>query len=180
MARFGKLPVELLDGVEVEIAGSKVKVVGSKGTLEREFPGVSVKLVGKTLSVVAKGDTKVSRAMQGTTRSHLINLIRGVSAGWSKKLELVGAGYRAEVRDNDLVLSIGFSHPVVIHAPEGVKFTVEKSGITIEGIDKEVVGQVAATVRAVRKPEPYKGKGIKYIDEVVRRKAGKQAAKTAA
>lgn len=180
MARYGKLPVLIPNGVQVEINGKNVKITGPKGTLEREFPVVLVEKNENELEVKTKVTDKNSLSLQGTTRSHLANMVHGVSEGWSKQLEIIGAGYRGEVRGNQLVLNIGFSHQVFVDAPLGINFKLEKSIITVEGIDKDLVGQVAANVRAVRKPEPYKGKGIKYIDEVVRRKAGKQAAKAAA
>lgn len=181
MARFGKLPVTIPENVQVEIAGQKVKITGPKGMVERVFPQVTVKKTEEDkLLVEQKGKSRQARAQQGTVRSHLANMLAGVVSGWGKKLELVGSGYRAEVRGSDLVLTVGYSHPVVVAAPAGITFKVEKSIISIDGLDKEVVGQVAAKVRAVRPPEPYKGKGVRYVDEVVRRKPGKQAAKTTA
>lgn len=180
MSRFGKLPVAVPSGVEITVADRIVTVKGPKGSLNRNFPRrVSVKVDQGEAKVEIKSDSKESLAQQGTIRSHLVNMIQGVTTGWTKEMEMVGSGYRAEVRGRELVLNIGYSHPVIITAPEGIIFGVEKTKITVSGIDKEVVGQISAEVRAVRPPEPYKGKGIKYIDEVIRRKAGKQAAKTA-
>ena len=179
MARFGKQPVILLDSVQVEINGAKVKVSGPKGSLEKEFPQVTIEKTDLGLEVKPKNKSILSKSMQGTTRSHLVNMVKGVTQGWQKQLEIVGAGYRGEVRGNQLVLNIGYSHPVTITAPQGINFKLEKSIITVDGIDKEIVGQVSADVRGARPPEPYKGKGIKYTDEHVRRKAGKQAAKGA-
>ncbi|MBX4205608.1 50S ribosomal protein L6 [Candidatus Microgenomates bacterium] len=179
MARFGKLPVIVPASVQIEINGKVVRVTGPKGSLEREFPVVSVEKTQEGILVNTKNETPKSRALQGTTRSHISNMVKGVSEGWTRSMEIVGAGYRGEVRGNQLVLSIGYSHPVTITAPAGITFKLEKNIITVDGIDKEVVGQVASDVRSVRKPEPYKGKGIKYTDEIVRRKAGKQAAKAA-
>ncbi|MEK7526306.1 MAG: 50S ribosomal protein L6 [Patescibacteria group bacterium] len=179
MARFGKLPLTIPAGVQVEVNQNLIKVTGPKGSLEKTLPGVTLEQKDGVLEVKAKSGNKQSISMQGTTRSHLANMVKGVTEGWNKTLEIVGAGYRGEVRGNQLVLNIGYSHPVIVDAPQGIAFKLEKSIVTVEGIDKDMVGQVAANVRAVRKPEPYKGKGIKYTDEIVRRKAGKQAAKAA-
>lgn len=181
MSRVGKLPVLMPEGVSADIGKGIVKITGPKGNLSREFPReVTVKEEEKNLLVERKNDSKKARAMQGTLRAHLANMVLGVTEGWSKELEMVGVGYRSQVSGDKLVLTVGFSHPVEVKAPEGIKFSVEKSIIKIEGIDKEGVGQIAAKIRAVRPPEPYKGKGIRYIDEVVRRKPGKQAVSAAA
>lgn len=178
MARFGKLPVVVPEGVKVEIQPETITVSGSKGTLFRKIPnGVKVNQSGNELVVESKGETKFAQAIRGTIRSHIVNMIKGVSEGWSKTLELVGTGFRAEVKDGDLNLTVGFSHPVKIAAPEGIKFSVEKLKIKVEGIDKDVVGQVAASVRASRPPDPYKGKGVRYEGEELKLKPGKQAAK---
>lgn len=180
MSRFGKLPVELPQNVVIEVDKDTFKVSGPKGALEKKLPrGVEVEVTEKSVNVVARASGKQVLSNQGTTRSHLANMVKGVSEGFSIQLELVGSGYRAEVRRRELVLNIGYSHPIVFEAPENVSFKVEKSVVTIEGIDKEVIGQLAAKIRETRKPDPYKAKGVKYINEVVRRKAGKQAAKTA-
>lgn len=178
MSKIGKQPVSIPEGVTVEVSGTTVSARGPRGTLSRKFSrevAIEVKDGNVNVSVAAK--SKTARAIWGTTRSIIFGMVEGVSKGWKKELELVGTGYRAEVQGGSLVLTVGYSHPVKVEAPEGVSFKVEKSIITVEGIDKEVVGQVAANIRAVRKPEPYKGKGIKYVDEIIRRKAGK-AAKT--
>jgi large subunit ribosomal protein L6 len=180
MSRFGKLPVEVPQNVTVEVAGDTFKVSGPKGALEKKLPrGVEIEISQGSVNVIARASGKQVLSNQGTTRSHLANMVKGVSEGFSIQLELVGSGYRAEVRGKELVLNIGYSHPIIFEAPENVNFKVEKSIVTIEGIDKEVVGQLAAKIRETRKPDPYKAKGVKYINEVVRRKAGKQAAKTA-
>lgn len=180
MSRLGKLPVSIPQGVEVQLTDAVVVVKGAKGSLSRVIPkGVKVKQENGEVTVILKNESKQARSSLGTMRAHLLNMIKGVMEGWTKELEMVGTGYRAEVRGKDLVLNIGYSHPVTVSAPEGITFAVEKSKIVVSGTDREVVGQTAALVREVRKPEPYKGKGIKYIDEVIRRKAGKQAAKTA-
>jgi large subunit ribosomal protein L6 len=176
MSRVGKLPIELPEKIEFKFQDNVAKVTGPKGTLELTVPRVlDVVLKDRKLEVVAKNQDKKTKALHGTIRVLLANMIKGVDVGWKKQLELVGTGYRAQLEDKELVLTVGFSHPVRIKAPEGISFTVEKTLITIEGIDKQLVGQIAAKIRAVRPPEPYKGKGIKYVDEEVRRKPGKVA-----
>jgi len=181
MSRFSKQPVKITSGAKVEVVGNVIKVTGPKGTLEKVKPDfIEIKIEGDVLGVSSKEKevTKFGKAMTGTIRSHVVNMINGVTTGWSKKMELQGTGYRSEVRGNDLVLTVGFSHPVSITAPAGIKFTIEKNVITVEGADKEVVGQLAAQIKAVRPPDPYKGKGIRYLGEVLKLKPGKQAAKT--
>lgn len=179
MAKIWKLPIEVPKGITIQMKDSELSVVGPLGVVKRKIPLVlKFNIEERKVTIERKKDDKSSIAIQGTMRAHLINMIKGVTEGWSKNLEMVGAGFRAEVRGNDLVLSVGFSHPVVIKKPEKINFTVNKSLITIQGIDKEEVGSLAAKIRMIRKPEPYKGKGIKYQDEIVRRKLGKQAAKT--
>lgn len=179
MSKIGKLPIKLPEGVSVEIKGSEVTVTGPKGVLARKMPrGIEAEVKDGVLFITTKKTSSAISALYGTTRALIANMVAGVSVGWKKVLELVGAGYKAELRGTDLILNVGYSHPVEFKAPEAVTFKVEKNLITIEGIDREVIGQTAATIRAVRPPEPYKGKGIKYQDEVIRRKAGK-AAKTA-
>lgn len=176
MSRVGKLPISIPEGVKIDLGNNVIKVTGPKGNLEWKFPrNIEVKVDKDNVEVGAKGHTKSSKAMHGTARAIIFNMIYGVSSGWSKVLELVGTGYRASVAGSTLSLTVGFSHPVEIEAPDGITFKVEKSDITIEGIDKELVGQISAKIRAVRPPEPYKGKGIRYKDEVVLRKAGKAA-----
>lgn len=179
MARFGSLPVIVPEGVEVILTADNLMVKGPRGELKKPFPRMlKLEIKDGQIFINRQNDAKQTKALQGSFKSHLTNMITGVTAGFKKELELVGAGYRAELKEKDLSIMIGFSHPVEVVAPEGVVFTVTKNIIGVEGIDKEVVGQVAAKIRDIRKPEPYKGKGIKYIDEVVRRKPGKQAAKT--
>jgi len=176
MSRIGKLPINIPEGITVDIDGSTLIVKGPKGTLERKFPEVvGFEKDANQIKVNLKKVGSKTKALYGTTRALLANMIKGVSEGWSKTLELVGTGFRAEVSGDTLFLSVGYSHPVKIKAPEGITFKVDKVNITVEGIDKELVGQVAANIRKVRPPEPYKGKGIKYKDEVIRRKAGKAA-----
>lgn len=178
MSKIGKQPITIPSGVKLEITDKTVSVTGPKGTIQKTLPrGVEVKVEGDIANVTVKGKSKQQMSLHGTYRSLIANDVKGVSEGWSKKLELVGTGFRAEVQGKTLVLTVGFSHPVKIEAPEGVSFKVEKTFVTIEGANKEDVGQVAAVTRAVRPPEPYKGKGIKYTDEIIRRKAGKAAAK---
>lgn len=178
MSKIGKQPIKLPEGVNVEVSKKAISVTGPKGTLARDLPRgiVVVKREGQ-LEVVNKRKTTRSRAMHGTTRAHISNMVKGVSVGWTKILEIVGAGYKTEVSGKTLVLNVGFSHSVEIEIPEGISVRTEKTEITIEGIDRELVGHFAAKVRSVRPPEPYKGKGIRYKDEEVRRKPGK-AAKT--
>jgi large subunit ribosomal protein L6 len=180
MSRVGKLPITLPQGVTVEISNQTVKVAGSKGTIEREFPRiVDVAVVDNEVLVTTKKATDHARAMHGTVRAHLANMVKGVSDGWTKQLELIGTGYRSEVRGDTLVLTVGYSNPVSMKLPQGLTASVEKNIITFSGVDKEMVSLFADNVRAVRPPEPYNGKGIKYVGEIIRRKAGK-AAKAAA
>jgi len=176
MGRLGKLPVKLPEGVKIEVANRVLSVTGPKGELSRNLPRkVAIKVKDGSGFVEKKGDSKLANALQGTFRSHLSNMVHGVTEGWKKELEINGPGFRAEAKPKEIVLSVGYSHPVIIKAPENIEFKVEKNLITVEGIDKEVVGHVAAMVRNSRKPNPYTGSGIKYVDEVIRRKPGKQA-----
>lgn len=178
MSKIGKQPVSVLEGAKVEISGKTVKVSGPKGELTLTLPReIEAKVEGGEVRVERKGNSKQDLSLHGTFRSLINNMIKGVTAGWQKKLELVGTGFRAEANGSTLSLTVGFSHPVKIEAPKGISFKVEKSIITVDGIDREVVGQVSANIRGVKPPEPYKGKGIKYVDEVIRRKPGKAAAK---
>ena len=172
----GKKPIELPQGVTVLTKTGEVSVTGAKGSLLLAIPG-KIEIKVKEGKLFLEEDKMQDAALLGTTRARLANAVLGVSAGWEKKLELGGTGFRAEVNGQTLVLTIGYSHPVKIEAPEGISFKVEKNIVTIAGLDKEVVGQIAALARAQRPPEPYQGKGIKYIDEIIRRKPGK-AAKT--
>lgn len=178
MSKIGRQPILIPEGVTANISGQSVSVNGPKGTIERTLPRmVSAEVKDGQILVSVKGSSKFSGAVHGTFRSILASDIKGVKDGWSKSLELVGTGFRAEVAGSTLSLTVGYSHPVKIEAPGGVSFRVEKTIVTVEGINKELVGQVSANIRAVRPPEPYKGKGIKYVDEVIRRKPGKAAAK---
>ena len=175
MSRIGKQPIPLPSGVEVKINGSDVTVKGSKGTLERTFDSrISFKVEDNVVEVIRANDERDTRALHGLSRALLNNMVIGVSAGYKKDLEMVGVGYRASLKGNALELLVGFSHPVRVEAPAGVDFEVpEATKISVSGIDKQLVGQVAADIRKVRPPEPYKGKGIRYVGEHVRRKAGK-------
>lgn len=175
MSRVGKQPIPIPSGVEVTIAKQRVSVKGSKGELVRTFPEeVSFAMEDGLVLVTRDSDDRRSRAMHGLARALLANMIEGVSQGFTRELQLVGVGYRAALKGSNLELAVGFSHPVSIEAPDGVTFEVpEPTKIIVSGIDKERVGQASADIRKVRPPEPYKGKGIRYVDEYVRRKAGK-------
>lgn len=176
MSRVGNMPVEIPGGVQVEIKGSNVHVKGPKGELKRTFsPLIGIKMDGNIVTVERKSDAPAERALHGTTRAILANMVYGVSAGFEVVLELEGVGYRAEMKGKNLVLNVGYSHPVEMEPPEGISFEAgaKSRQIKVLGYDKEVVGQIAANVRKVRPPEPYHGKGIRYQGEYIRRKAGK-------
>ena len=175
MSRIGNSPIPLPSGVEIKINGSDVTVKGAKGTLERTFDTrISFNIEDDVVEVIRANDERDTRALHGLSRALLSNMIIGVSEGYKKDLEMVGVGYRASLKGKSLELLVGFSHPVLIEAPDGVAFDVpETTKISVSGIDKQLVGQVAADIRKVRPPEPYKGKGIRYAGEHVRRKAGK-------
>lgn len=176
MSRIGKMPVDLPDGVKVTIDGNHVVVSGKNGKLEQTFrPEMTIAEDNGVLTVERPDDSNQSRAYHGLTRALLNNMVVGVSEGFERRLEVEGVGYRAEMAGNNLVLNVGYSHPVVMEPPENVAFAVENRGklIIINGIDKQVVGEITAKIRKVRPPEPYKGKGIRYQGEHIRRKAGK-------
>ena len=179
MSRIGKKPISLPAGVKVTVDGDTVTVQGSKGTLVQTLPeGITINQEDNQLVLQRANDSKQQRAFHGLTRALIANMVEGVTNGFEKKLEMVGVGYRAQMQGKKLVISIGFSHPVEIDAPEGIDFEVPApTRITIRGIDKQLVGNTAAHIRAIRKPEPYKGKGIKYENEFIRRKAGKAGGK---
>ena len=180
MSRIGRLPVTVPAGVTVEIAeNNKVTVKGPKGTLERVLaPEMEIKVEGTEIVVSRPNDLKRMKALHGLTRTLINNMVIGVTAGYQKVLEINGVGYRAAKQGKTLTLSLGYSHPVEMVDPEGIETIVEnQTKITVKGIDKEKVGQYAAEIRAKRGPEPYKGKGIKYADEVIRRKVGKTGKK---
>jgi large subunit ribosomal protein L6 len=170
------MPVVLPAGVNVQIEGSHVRVKGPKGELEHSFPpGIEVSQEDGVLSVQRASDERAHRALHGMTRALINNMVVGVSAGFEKVLEVNGVGYRAEISGSNLVLHVGYSHPVVVEPPEGISFEVDARTrqVKVKGYDKQAVGQMAADIRKVRPPEPYKGKGIKYLEEKIRRKAGK-------
>ena len=175
MSRIGKLPIPVAKTVQVDIDGSTVKVKGPKGELVREFPaGISFTIDEGRVLVARPDDEKRSRALHGLSRSLLANMVTGVAEGYTKTLELQGVGYRATQAGEKVTLAVGYSHTVEIVPPAGIQIEVEgTTKVHVRGIDKELVGQVAANIRKVRKPEPYKGKGIRYLGEYVRRKAGK-------
>ena len=176
MSRIGKVPVPVPAGVDVTIDASLVTVKGPKGTMTHTIPSpIQVTRADDGSLVVARpDDERASRSLHGLTRTLLSNLVIGVTDGYTKKLEIVGTGYRVTAKGSDLEFALGFSHPVVVSAPDGITFTVEApTRFSVSGIDKQQVGEVAANIRKIRKPEPYKGKGVRYAGEVVRRKAGK-------
>ena len=179
MSRIGRMPVAIPAGVTVEIAeGNKVTVKGSKGTLERVLPAeMEIKMEDGQIIVTRPNDLKKMKSLHGITRTLIHNMVVGVSEGYTKTLEVNGVGYKAAKQGKKLVLSLGYSHPVEMEDPEGLESTVEGNKIVVKGISKEKVGQYAAEIRDKRRPEPYKGKGIKYADEVIRRKVGKTGKK---
>ncbi|MGD2077649.1 MAG: 50S ribosomal protein L6 [Chloroflexota bacterium] len=176
MSRIGKMPIALPDGVEVTIDGNHVVVSGKNGKLEQSFrPEMTISEDNGVLTVERPDNTNQTRAYHGLTRALLNNMVVGVTDGFERRLEVEGVGYRAEMQGSNLVLNVGYSHPVVMEPPKDVSFEVENRGklITVRGIDKQVVGEICAQIRKVRPPEPYKGKGIRYQGEHIRRKAGK-------
>jgi large subunit ribosomal protein L6 len=178
MSRIGKKPVAIPSGVTINVDKTKVTVKGPKGALTLDVPAAcAVAQQGSEVVITRASEEKQVRAAHGTTRAHIANMVRGVTEGFSKDLEIVGVGYKAEAKGRSLVLTIGYSHLVDFKVPEGITVeTPEPTKIKVSGIDRQRVGQVAAEIRAVRGPEPYKGKGIKYVDEHIERKAGKSAA----
>lgn len=177
MSRIGKLPIPIPSGVEVKTTGADVQIKGPKGALSRSFPSaVTVATEDGNIVVTRSGDDKPAKALHGLTRALLNNMVLGVTEGFKKNLEVLGVGYRANVQGKTLVMELGYSHPINFPFPEGIEIKVEKNLITVEGADKEKVGQAAAEIRAFRKPEPYKGKGVRYSGERVRTKVGKRNA----
>lgn len=176
MSRIGKKPVPIPEKVEVKLDGRVITVKGAKGVLYRTVhPDVSVDIGdGQVVVSITKKDKK-TRSLWGTTRAHIANMVHGVSVGFERVLEINGIGYRAELKGDSIEFNIGYSHPINFHLPEGVSAKIEKSGVRLLGIDKEKLGLAASSIRALRPPEPYKGKGIKYAEEYVARKAGKTA-----
>ena len=177
MSRIGKEPISVPSDVQVSIEGRSVEVTGPKGSLDLDLPGeINVRQEDDTVLVERPNDDRKNKALHGLTRSLINNMVIGVSEGFKKELEIVGVGYRAAISGDGLELQLGFSHPVKVNAPDGITFDVpEPTQIIVSGINKEIVGQVAADIRSYRKPEPYKGKGIRYAGEYVVRKAGKAA-----
>jgi large subunit ribosomal protein L6 len=174
MSRIGKLPIQIPSGVTITVDNSVIVVKGPKGELSQPLlDRVKVAVEGDTLTVARQNDEKLSKSQHGLTRALINNMVVGVTKGFEKKLEVNGVGYRVNGGGQSLEMALGFSHPVKYEAPQGVTLTVDKLNITVSGIDKQQVGQVAAEIRSLKKPEPYKGKGIKYADEVIIRKAGK-------
>ena len=175
MSRIGKIPVPVPSGVDVNVDGRTVTVKGPKGALSHTVADpITVETVDGTISVLRPDDERESKALHGLSRTLIANMITGVTQGYSKTLEIVGVGYRVQARGADLEFALGFSHPVPVKAPEGITFTVEApTRFRVEGIDKQQVGEVAAKIRKLRKPDPYKGKGVRYQGEVVKRKVGK-------
>ena len=175
MSRIGRLPIPVPAGVEVKIDGNVVSVKGSKGTLTHTVPApITAAVEGDSIVVTRPDDERVSRSLHGLTRTLINNNILGVTTGFTKGLEIVGTGYRVTAKGSDIEFALGYSHPILVQAPAGITFTVEgNTKLTVSGIDKQAVGEVAANIRKLRKPEPYKGKGVRYAGEVVRRKAGK-------
>ena len=179
MSRIGKKPILIPEGIEVKVEGQKVITKGPKGELTQEVrPEIKIEVKDKQIFLSPQIDTKKTRAFWGLSRVLISNMIFGLKEGYEKKLEIIGIGFRAALEGQDLVLQVGFTHPVKIKAPEGIKFAVEKNIITVSGIDKGLVAQTAANIRKAKKPEPYKGKGIKYFGEQIRRKVGKKAVVT--
>ena|SRR3989338_6985533 len=180
MSRIGKKPIPVPDAVSVKIDNQKVVVSGPKGNLEIQIhPIVGIEMKDKALILSVKDpENNKQKALWGLMRNLVRNMVDGVVKGFSKKLEIIGIGFKAEVKKDILVLNVGYSHQVNYHIPKGIEIKVEKSIITVSGIDKQLVGQTAAEIRDIKKPEPYKGKGIKYVDEIIRRKACKAVVKS--
>jgi large subunit ribosomal protein L6 len=176
MSRIGKKPIAIPVGTEVNVSGAELTVKGKGGTLKRALhPAVSITVADGAVTVAPSSNNRLARALWGTYASHVRNMVAGVNTPFVKKLIVEGIGFRAELAGKELKLMVGFSHPVLVPVPEGVTVAVEKGVITISGADKEKVGQFSAAVRAIKKPEPYKGKGIRYEGEVIQRKQGKKA-----
>ena len=175
MSRIGRLPISVPAGVEVTVDGSVVRVKGSKGELAETISApITVSLEDNVITVSRPDDERESRSLHGLSRTLIDNMIKGVSEGYSKKLEIVGTGYRVMAKGADLEFALGYSHPISVKAPEGITFTVEGNNkLTVSGINKQQVGQVAANIRGLRAPDPYKGKGVRYAGEQIRRKVGK-------
>ncbi len=177
MSRIGKQEIQIPKGVEVTRDGSVFKVKGPKGTLSKTFrDDITINISGSLITLSINRNDKFSKSLWGTYAAHIKNMIKGVETPYQKKLILEGVGFKSEVKGKEFVFALGFSHPVVVSIPEGITATAEKNNITISGADKELVGSFTANLRALKKPEPYKGKGMRYEDEVIRRKQGKKTA----
>jgi len=177
MSRIGKKPILIPAGVEVKIDGQKIVVKGPKGEISREIrPEIKVEIKEGEIILSPQRETKETNAFWGLTRALVFNMVKGVTDGYEKKLQIEGIGFKANIEEDSLVLKLGFSHPVKVKQPEGIKLTVEKNIVSVSGFNKELVGQLAAKIRKICPPEPYKGTGIRYVGEVVRRKAGKKVA----
>lgn len=177
MSRIGKLPIAIPSNTQVTVAAGSVSVKGPKGELSKKFASTSISVVveGSEIVVAPIKETRESRALWGTTAAHIKNMVKGVNEPFTKRLILFGVGFKSEVRGTNLVMALGFSHPVEVAIPKGLTVTTDKEGVTVVGPDKEMVGQFSATVRSLKKPEPYKGKGFRYSDETILRKQGKKA-----
>jgi len=180
MSRIGKKPIQIPEGVEVKIEDNLISIKGPKGELSREIrPEVKVEVKEKEISVLPQKETKITKAIFGLTRAFIFNMVKGVTSGFEKKLEIQGIGFNASVQGEELILNVGFSHPVKIKIPQDLNISVEKNIITVSGTNKELVGQTASFIRKARPAEPYKGKGIRYLGEIIKRKVGKKVVTTA-
>ncbi|NLD39470.1 MAG: 50S ribosomal protein L6 [Desulfatiglans sp.] len=178
MSRIGKMPIQIPKDVKIDIKDDMITVKGPKGELKRQInPNVSLNIENDTLLITAKDDSKECNACHGLFRALVANMVKGVSKGFERILEIVGVGYKAEVSGRKATFNLGYSHPVVYELPNGIDATIDKSKITLSGIDNELLGETAAKIRGFRRPEPYKGKGIKYAAEVIQRKAGKSGSR---
>jgi large subunit ribosomal protein L6 len=177
MSRIGRKPLPLPKGVTLNQKPGAISVKGPKGELSKVVPdGVSIKIEGDKILVVRADDSRENRAKHGLVRAHLANMVKGVTDGWTRELEINGVGYRAEVAGDTMTMALGYSHPVVFKLPKGVAAKVDKNRVVLTGADRDLLGQTAAKVRELRAPEPYKGKGVKYVEEVIKRKVGKAGA----
>jgi large subunit ribosomal protein L6 len=177
MSRIGKKPIPVPDGVKVQVEGNVVRAEGPRGKLSQPLStGMTAKLDGKVLTITRGDDSRTARSLHGLTRALVANMVAGVKDGYERKLEIVGIGYRAQMQGKNIQLALGYSHPVIFPLPEGITAEIEKQvSVTLKGADKALLGETAAKLRSLRKPDPYKGKGIKYAGEVIRRKVGKKA-----
>jgi large subunit ribosomal protein L6 len=179
MSKIGKKPILIPEGTEIKIDGQKVFIKGPKGQLFREIPSeIKIQVRNNKIFILPEVESIFNKKFWGTTRSILANMVNGVSKGFEKKLEIQGIGFKAAIEGDEIILNVGYSHPVKIKIPQNLKILIEKNIISVSGIDKEMVGQFAAVIRKIKTPEPYKGKGIRYLGEQVRKKAGKKAEKT--